>query len=142
MMHNHGQDNGILLVGCDCPEPESGMALAAISPPPHWSEPVALAWYELYRPIYQATVAMTGRCDRAYSEDGVGWNKDDAPVGHELAGIPIEQWELGDFRNMWERLYKYRNTQLPTMGFNHASFSVPPMPGRVGRQSPFTIITR
>lgn len=140
--HNHGQDNGNLLIGCTCDEPWSGFALAAVipsaSPLPgpdlrpasyrrgdgvtivdYGSSRPPLPWYERFRPIYEAVLAMCARCDGAQEEDSRGWNKDDAYPMHMLADTPIHKWAMQDFAESWHRLYKYRRTQLPFYGIDY-----------------------
>lgn len=62
--------------------------------------------------IYVLTRYLAGRCDGARQQDGVGFNKLHAGIGHELAELPLEAWSERQVWAMYKVLGVYKNTQI------------------------------
>jgi len=77
--------------------------------------------------IYAATVYLAAVCDGAVSEDGTGFNKYDAVIGHSLSTKPFNTWSGRQVSLMYRVLRKYKN-QLHTGGIDYDSITVPGLP--------------
>lgn len=75
--------------------------------------------------LKRAVDALASVCDYAQEDDGAGFNKPDAGLGHRLAALPTDLWEPKERREIWERLRKYR-VQLLQMGIPYEAITVPP----------------
>ena len=76
--------------------------------------------------LNDAAIFLAERCDYATSQDGAGFNKPDASLGHGLA-VTSEPWSVPLQREAWEMLRKYRR-QLESGGIDFASIPEPEQP--------------
>jgi Superfamily II DNA/RNA helicases, SNF2 family len=74
--------------------------------------------------IHSAIRSLAEVCDGAFQQDGRGFNKFDAPRGHALANLPLENWTARQTWAAWHLLRKYQG-QLEIMGFFHAQMRPP-----------------
>jgi hypothetical protein len=77
--------------------------------------------------LFDAVAFLAGRCDWAFHEDGVGYNKSDTGLGHFLAELPYGEWTATQRRAAWQMLRKYRR-QLATGGIDYDAIPVPARP--------------
>lgn len=77
--------------------------------------------------LYDAVAFLAGRCDWAFHEDGVGYNKSDTGLGHFLAELPYGEWTDTQRRAAWQMLRKYRR-QLAAGGIDYDAIAVPARP--------------
>jgi superfamily II DNA or RNA helicase len=78
--------------------------------------------------LIRAVQLLAGVCDGAVSNDGMGYNKADAPVGATMALIPADQWPDGAAWYVWEMIATYKGQLLNTWGLDYASIPEPPRP--------------
>lgn len=58
--------------------------------------------------LHNACLYLSARCDGAMSEDGQGFNKNDANFGHSLAEHPFQKWSQNQAHWAQKMLKKYR----------------------------------
>jgi hypothetical protein len=80
---------------------------------------------QTYAQLADAMQHMAGVCDYANSEDGQGFNGPDAWLGHQLADLPLGQWDDDTALAAWDMLRKYRG-QLLGWGIEYDELPVPP----------------
>lgn len=73
-----------------------------------------------------AVRVLASVCDRAYNQDGAGFNRFDSEFGHQLAEIPEENWSPKMKMAAWKMLGKYRK-QLAGYGIVYEDIPVPIM---------------
>lgn len=71
--------------------------------------------YEVYADAIRDLVAY----DQDYGRDqnAVGFSRFDTGIGHSLASIPFEQWSPAQLVQAHRVLSRYKNTQLPGLGY-------------------------
>ncbi len=84
---------------------------------------------EQLQPIKAALERLAAVCDYAQEEDGAGFNKPDAGIGHRLAVLPVDLWTPEEARDAWKRLRKYR-AQLEGFGVHYDELQEPALEAR------------
>jgi len=68
---------------------------------------------ERTRALHEALEVISGSCDGAREEDGVGFSRDDADAGHYFASSDWRNWDSNDITEANAIARKYRFTQIP-----------------------------
>lgn len=77
--------------------------------------------------LQTAIARLASVCDFAQDEDGRGFNKPDAGIGHRLAELPLDLWTAEEARDIYQRIRKYRG-QLEGFGIDVAAIPEPAIP--------------
>lgn len=77
--------------------------------------------------LRSAVASLAGVCDYAQEEDGRGFNKPDAGIGHRLAELPVDLWTAEEARDIHGRIGKYRG-QLESFGIDYRTIPRPELP--------------
>jgi SWI/SNF-related matrix-associated actin-dependent regulator 1 of chromatin subfamily A len=77
--------------------------------------------------LKQAIDTLAARCDGANAQDGQGFSRLDAPLGHNIAAKPASEWTDRQAAAAYQMLRKY-STQLAAYGLDYAAIPQPPKP--------------